>query len=109
MQQRGCVLMAIGIKTKESFSGPCNVADLNSEDNCLHNNGESHHLTVYTSDMAAAEAFPFPRTDTFSSKQAENFWQMRNDGTYTDFTILTKDKAFKVNTCNISVICVHQK
>ena len=53
--------------------------------------------TVYVLDMAAAEAIPFPRTDTFSSSQAENFWQMRNDGTYTDFTIHTKDKAFQVN------------
>ena len=47
--------------------------------------------------MAAAEAIPFSRTDEFSSKQAENFWQMREDATYTDFTILTGKKSLQVN------------
>ena len=49
------------------------------------------------SDMAASEPYSFTRTEKFSTMQAENFWQMRNDGTYTDFTILTKDKTFQVN------------
>ena len=47
--------------------------------------------------MAAAEAIPYPRTDEFSSKQAENFWQMREDATYTDFSILTGKKSLHVN------------
>ena len=55
-------------------------------------------LITYTSDMAASEAYSFARTAKFSTMQAENFWRMRNDGTYTDFTILTEDKTFQVNT-----------
>ena len=70
----------------------------------LCNNGKSLIFPAFVSDMAAAEAFPFPRTDTFSSKQAENFWQMRNDGTYTDFTIHTNNKAFQVNKWKPSMI-----
>ena len=64
-------------------------------------------FTMYVLDMAAAETIPFPRTDTFSSSQAENFWQMRNDATYTDFTIRTKDKSFQVNTNMFSFLLLH--
>lgn len=47
--------------------------------------------------MAAADAFNFPWTSTFSCKQAETFWQMKNERTYTDFTIHTRSKTFQVN------------
>ena len=58
--------------------------------------------------MAAQEAIPFPRTDEFSLNQAENFWQMRDDATFTDFTILSGTRSFHVNIYSTLKVNIHK-